>query len=298
MKKTFITGLFFISLSLPAQNYADILKVSYGETFSNKFQNTENQTTLALTAAQLTIPVPLTEKQAVITGLDYALNSLKLFPQTAQRNLHTSTLKLGLASQWNDKWSSSVVLLPKIASDFRNFRNQDFYWGIFASFKTKQRENFAYRFGFYGSREAYGIFATPTFGWYYLSPDNRFEMNTNLPISADINYRTSWVTIGLDYLGISRSFHLYEKESNHSETYVDLSSLDFSVYIQNKFIIDDLLLRAKLGYGTQNYKIYAADEKIDLKLSAFKFGDNRNQINPSISGSLFVMLEMVYRVGI
>lgn len=297
MKILFFLSLFLGSISISAQNFVEILKVTYGETFTKEFQNTENKTTVGMSSAELTIPVPLTEAHAIISGLDYAQNSLQLFPKTAARNLNTSTLKLGLASQWNEKWSSSIILLPKIASDYRRISNQNFYLGIFASFKTQQRENFAYRFGFYGSQEAYGVFATPTFGWYYLSSNNRFEMNTNLPISADLNYRTGLMTFGLDYVGISRSFQLYEKDSKEKLLqYVDLSSLDFSTYIQTTILHENILLRAKLGYSTNDYKVYASDEKLDIKLSAFKFGDHRNQLNPNISESLFLMLEMVYRV--
>jgi hypothetical protein len=116
----------------------------------------------------------------------------------------------------------------------------------------------------------------------------------SLPIAADINYCLGTTTLGIDYFGIGRSFRLYG-DSDVSSAYVDLSSLEFAGYIQFNVLQKSVLLRAKLGYSSDNYEVYADGETIDLGLSAFSFGDDRTQLNPDLNGGIFLKFEAVYR---
>lgn len=293
MKKLLFSIFLLFSFLSHAQEYVDLFKINYGNSFQNKFKNTDSPTSLSAFAAELTLPIEINANHALVSGIDYSLYDLQLFPNHLFSSLHSTTLKIGLASQWNEKWSSSLILLPKIASDYQPFSTDGFLFGIFASFKFQQSENLWYRFGFYGSQEAFGIFATPTFGWYYLSPNQHFEMNLNLPINGEISYQLGKISVGTDYFGISRSYYLHSK--NQISNYVDLNSLDFSVFIQTKLINNSILFRGKIGYGTHQFKVFSSEEKLDLKLSAFSFGDHRNQLNPDLQGSLFFKVEAIYR---
>lgn len=294
MKRFLIISL-FLSIGLNAQNYVDLFKIGYGQTFNNDFDGTPNSTYLKVFDASLTIPIVLNENHAFITGADFTTNELQLFPEIDFTNLYSSTLKLGMASTWNEKWSTTIVLLPKVASDYKDISSEDFYFGGFALLKLKKRENLIYRFGFYGSTEAFGFFTTPIIGWYYLSPNGRFEMDMSLPVQADMNYCLGATTIGLDYVGIGRSFNV---ESDGPPIYVDLSSLEFASYLQFNTLGKSVLLRAKFGYSSNDYEVYERGEKIDLGLSAFSFGDDRTQINPSISGGFFLKFEAIYRFNL
>ncbi|MCW5518276.1 hypothetical protein J1N09_00400 [Aureitalea sp. L0-47] len=287
----------FLFLFLPffcySQNYADLLRIGYGQTFNNDFENSPNSTQVKSFEADLTFPVPLSEKNVLITGGSFSRNNLQLYPEAEFTSLLSTTLKAGLATTYNEKWSSTVVLLPKIASDYQNITGEDFYFGAYAVVKLKKSDNLIYRFGAYGSTEAFGFFSTPIFGWYYLSPNGRFEMDMSLPISGDINYCLGATTLGMDYFGIGRSFNI--TETGAPDVYVDLSSLDFASYIQFNTLGNSVLLRAKFGYSSSNFEVYQQGEKIDLGLSAFSFGDDRTQLNPNISGGLFLKFEAIYR---
>lgn len=287
----------------------DLLKVGYGQTFNNNFDNASASTEVKFFEADLTFPVVINDKNALITGVVFSKNRLQLYPdddrdiiysgvdQNNYANLFSTTLKLGLASTYNEKWSSTIVLLPKIASDYNKIKSDDFYMGGLALLKLQKKENLIYRFGFYGTTEAFGFFTTPIIGWYYLSENNKFEMDMSLPIAADINYDLGALTLGIDYFGIGRSFRLYGDEES-SSSYVDLSSLEFASYAQISALQKSVLLRAKLGYATSNYEVYADGDKIDLGVSAFSFGDNRQQLNPRISGGVYFKIEAIYRFQI
>lgn len=295
--KKILLFLFFVPAAVFGQNYVDLLKIGYGQTFNNDFVDTEESTFVKSFEADITIPVVLNDNHALITGAVFSRNNLQLFPDASFTSLYSTILKVGLASTYNEKWSSTLVLLPKIASDYNEITGDDFYFGGVALLKYQKNEHLKYRFGLYASSEAFGIFSTPIFGWYYLSPNSKFEMDVSLPISTDINYTSGSITYGLDYYGIGRSFRLYN-EDGISQSYVDLASLEFASYVQFNALQKSVLLRAKFGYSSNNYEIYPDGQTIDLGLSAFAFGDNRTQLNPDISGGFFVKFEAIYRFNI
>ncbi len=291
--KYLICFFLFLGLQLQGQDYVDLLRMGYAKTFQNNFENHLGQTEVTTFEADLTFPMQLSNKHALITGAIFGHNSLALSPEWERSSLYSTTLKLGLASTFNEKWSTTLVVLPKVASDYKNITSDDLYLGMYGILKYRRSEHFTYRFGAYASQEAFGIFTTPVFGWYYFSPAQNFEMDVSLPISVDINYRLGRLTIGMDYFGIGRSFNL--TGIDNPDVYVDLSSLEFAAYVQTKFINNNVLLRGKIGYSSNDFEVYAQGDKIDLGLTAFTFGDDRRQLNPSLGGSLFLKFEVLYR---
>lgn len=295
--KKFLFLFCLFPFTVDAQEYVDLLKIGYGETFSNDFVDTSESTSVSSFDVDLTVPVVINENHAFITGVSFSKNNLQLAPNAENTSLYSTILKLGLASTYNEKWSSTIILLPKIASDYKNITRNDFYFGGFGLLKYQKNEHLKYRFGIYGSMEAFGFFTVPIIGWYYLSPNKKFEMDMSLPISSDVNYTHGAFTYGIDYYGIGRSFRLYgdEEESN---AYVDMSSLEFSSYVQFNALKKSVLIRAKFGYSSTNYEVYADGDEIDLGLAAFTFGDDRTQLNPDISGSFFARVEAIYRFNL
>ena len=276
-----------------AQEYVDVLRLGIGHSLKNDFENLEASTSIKSLKADFSYPIVLNKNNAIITGFIFDVNNLELYPNAFSTSLYSSTLKLGLASTWSEVWSSTIVLLPKLASDYKNLSNSDFYLGALGLMKFKQRENLMYKFGFYASQEAYGVFATPIFGLFYLSPNDKFEMNLSLPIAGDLNYGVGKHRIGLDYSGISRSYRI--NFPNEKTQYADVNSLEFAGYFQFHFFDNKVLFQTKVGYATSNYAMYDTEETIDLALSAFRFGDSRTQLNPSIQGGLFFRTEIIYR---
>jgi hypothetical protein len=292
LKKILFYLLFCPTLVL-AQDYIDLFKTGYGKTLNNRFSNSSEETEVTTFDANLTYPLVLSDKNTFITGASFNSGNLQLFPNSGNTSLYSTTLKIGLATTINEKWSSTIVLLPKIASDYKNITGDDFYIGGYAVLKRKKKENLIYRFGLYASSEAFGIFSTPIIGWYYLSPNNKFEMDVSMPIAADINYTLGFARVGVDYYGIGRSYNL--NQGTLPKQYVDQSSLEFLGYLQFNTLKNSLLIRAKAGYATSNYEVYADGDTIDFGLSAFSFGDNRTQLNPDISGGLLLKFEAIYR---
>ncbi|PHS65737.1 MAG: hypothetical protein COB12_06605 [Flavobacterium sp.] len=294
MKKIVILFL-FISFFSEAQEYVDILKTGYSYTSNANFEGTNESTDIKSFEAGVTFPIVLNEKYTLITGVNFSTHHLLLSPEFNQTtDLYSTLLKVGVATTYNEKWSSTIILLPKIASDYKNLSGDDFYFGGFAVAKLKKSEHFKYRFGLYASTEAFGLFATPFFGFYYLSPSKRLEIDASLPISADINYRFGKAAVGIDYFGIGRSFNISQETS--VPVYIEQSPLEFTSYFQYGILENSILLRAKIGYSSNIYEVYEQGDKLDFRLSAFSFGDDRTQLNPDILGSVFFKVEAIYRI--
>lgn len=293
--KAYFFVIFLASCYCSAQDYIDILRLGYGNSFNNTFDITNSSTNIGSYEADLTFPIVLNEKNALITGAIYSKTWLQLFPEAENIHLNRTVLKIGLATTFSEKYSSTIVLLPKITSDYIDISGSDFYFGGLAIFKYKKKENLKYRFGIYASQEAFGLFTTPIIGWYYLSQNKKFEMDMTLPISADVNYKFEKFTVGIDYFGIGGSYKLHQENLNNQHAAV--ATLNLASYLQFE-IYKDILLRGKLGYTTSNYEVYANNDKIDLGIAAFKFGDDRTQLNPTISGSAYFKVEVIYRYNI
>ncbi len=292
MKKHFLI-IFLLPFLCIGQEYVDLFKIGYRQTLENDFKDLESSTNVKSFKAGFTLPLPISKNHALVTGSDFGLSRLQLFSEAEYTNLYSTSITLGLVSTWSEKWSTTLALLPKIASDYKNISGDDFYLGGIALIKLKKKENFFYRFGIYASQEAFGVFATPILGWYYLSPNRKFEMDLSLPIKGDVSYDLGATTLGMDYFGISRSYNVHY--DNMPTMYADLSSVEFATYLQFNVFKENVLLRTKLGYSSDNYEMYATGDKMDLAISAFSIGDERNQLNPSLEGSIFMRLEMIYR---
>ena len=113
--KQLLFCLFLCSITGISQNYVDLAKLSYGHTFDNRFEGTEFSTTVLIMDADISVRIPINEKYVVISGFTFSKNRLRLFPDAPFQNLYSTFLKAGVLTQYNEKWSSTVVLLPQVA---------------------------------------------------------------------------------------------------------------------------------------------------------------------------------------
>ena len=293
--KQLIFCLVFLPITLIAQEYVDVFKFGYSYSDQAKFKDTNENTPIKAFNAAVTLPIELSSKHVFLTGIDFSSHNLWLSPEYNQSTtLYNTIVKVGLATTFTEKWSTTLVLLPKIASDYKTISGDDFNFGIYALAKLKKSEYFKFRFGLYASTELFGVFATPIFGAYYLSPNKRFEIDASLPITAAVNYHFESVTVGFDYFAIGRSYNI--SQGTPTIVYVDQRPIEASTYIQFGLAENSILLRAKVGYSSNTNEVYAQGDRLNYRISAFSFGDNRTQLNPDILSSIFFKFEAIYRI--
>lgn len=297
MKKLLFISFLSVSSFCNSQGFVDLFSINYGKSAATTYDNSFQTTTITNFDANLTFPIKLNEKRAIITGMDFSNNNLQLFPEENYINLYLTRIKAGININHSEHWSGTYMLLPKLSSDYINLGFDDFYMGGVAVLKYKKSENFSYKFGLYASNEAFGLFISPLIGLYYLSPSARFEMNLYLPNDADLNYRlTSKTKVGFDFVARGKSFKLTTDGLRSS--YVENNSLEFSSYLQNNSLNKNVLIRLKIGFSTNTFEVYPINQKIDFATPLFKFGDNRTQLNSNLSSSAFIKIEAIYRFDI
>jgi hypothetical protein len=295
MKRKIIQVLFLILPFLcSAQEYIDLFSVNYGKSQKTTFENSSVNTSISTFQTNLTLPVVLNEKYIAVTGVNFSSYSLQLFPDSNNDHLYSTNLRAGLSVKHSEHWSGLYLFLPKVASDYINVSSEDIYLGGLAVLKYKRNENFGYGLGLYGSSEAYGMSVVPIVTFYYHSPNKRFEINAFMPNDADINYSlTDKTRIGVDFLGHGNSYKL--TTDNVRSNYVENNSLDFSSYVQRSILDNKILLRLKLGYSLNEFRVYPIDQKLDLQILALKFGDNRTRLFEDKSNTFLLKMEAIYR---
>ena len=295
MKKKIIQVLFLILPFLcSAQEYIDLFSINYGKSQEKTFENSSVNTSISTFQTNLTLPVVLNEKYTAVSGVNFSSYSLQLFPDSNNNHLYSTNLRAGLSVKHSEHWSGLYLFLPKVASDYINVSSEDIYLGGLAVLKYKRNENFGYGLGLYGSSEAYGMSVVPIITFYYHSPNKRFEINAFMPNDADINYSlTDKTRIGVDFLGHGNSYKL--TTDNIRSNYVENNSLDFSSYVQRSVLDNKILLRLKLGYSLNEFRVYPIDQKLDLQILALKFGDNRTRLLEDKSNTFLLKMEAIYR---
>jgi len=146
-----------------------------------------------------------------------------------------------------------------------------------------------YRYGLYANTEKYGVIVVPIFGLYYVSSNKKFEADLNLPIIADINYRIrNKLWLGMQFDGLGTTYNLNEQSYSVNGAYVSKTSNELVSYLRFQ-LSKSVYLNTKIGYAiSRNYELYDANDKIDLALTSFYFGDNRTQLNERFKdGAIF-----------
>ncbi len=280
-----------------AQSYVDLVKVNYATVVNAGYENSEAETNVNTFDVSLTYPIKLSEKTAIITGVDYSNQQLEIFPNTEEVSLSSLTLKVGVSIKHSDTWSGTYVLLPKIASQNLDFDNA-FQMGGIALLKYQKSETIQYRFGVYSSTEGFGTIVTPILGLYYLSESKYWESTINFPINGDVNYTVNERSkIGLSFQSPIRSYQLSDGASPNS-FYVQSDIIEVGPYLEHSFSDNSILLRFQAGYTSLDYSVYGSDDKLPFRLSAFELDDNRDRLNDEMTGNFFFKIGVVYRFWI
>ena len=278
-----------------AQNYIDLVKLDYAITPVNTFDTTTATTTLQEINGDLTVPIAINDRFAILTGVSYENFSASFNPGRKVESMTGITLKLGANIIHNKRWSGTYMLLPKVSSDLKKVSNRDLQLGGAVLMKHTKTDHFNYKLGVYANSELFGAFIVPIFGFYYLNPSEKFEAKVLLPLSVDINYSISkGARFGLNFKGQVRSYHVNTPLGTETDRYLEKSANDLYAYFQYGTKSG---LNFQMGFGrsmARTYRIY--DEKVSFGMPLFYFGDNRTQLNSDFSDSWLFKVAIFYRL--
>ncbi|MBK6523941.1 MAG: hypothetical protein KBG47_06295 [Bacteroidia bacterium] len=298
MKYYFTIAISFLAFNYTlAQNYVDILKVNASTTADNTFDTSTTKTKIQQIDADLTVPIKINDRLSIITGVMYETFQTKLFEDGNVKTFGSTALKLGANKQFNDHWSGTAVLIPKIASDYNTISGKDIQVGVVGIMKYKKSDNKNFKFGLYYNSELFGPFFVPMVGMYYLSPNKKFETNIMLPLQADVNYKLiPFMNIGVNFNGQIRSYHLTDVNSTHHSTYIARSTNEFYAYLKFN-ITKGLSLTTKIGQSLgRSYKVFNEGDKVTFGLPATFIGGKREQLNTNFSNGLIFQASLLFRI--
>lgn len=297
MKKlVLLCALFVASSSLFAQDFIDILKVTYnGPTLGN--DDNENETEIDNTLVEFYFPVPVSSKASVIAGFTYENTRLGLNFSSARTNLIMTRLNLGVKYDHGNKWSGTYVVLPKLASDFFESDGNNFQIGGLALFEKRYSSKYVLKFGTYVSSENFGTIITPLVGLWYKSKNKKFTVNATLPIRSDATYAISKAfSVGANLVTSVKSYNL---SASNSQFYAQEESIRFALFAGYAFLDNTLFVRGKVGLDTTDYGLYRQGDTVGTQVLTIQLGgDERNRLNSEFATAAFVGVDLVYRLGL
>lgn len=301
MRKHLILLLLTYSLGSYAQNYVDVLHSEYTTTPQNSFENSDSTTNLQKININLTTPIKLKNGHAILAGVVYDRVDTRLWEYTEDMPVSSFILKLGMNIKHSEKWSSTYLLLPKLASRFEEkVSKQDFQIGGIALAKMKKSEHMTYKFGAYMNGDQFGPFLVPLLGFYYKK--DKLEMDVIVPSYAKINYSlTPKLTAGVNWRATVKSYNLNGPTINlpaivKRPFYMHHLSNEVAAHVGYE-PIKGVIIRGMAGVSLgRSFRVYENDDKIDFGLSLFRFGDDRVPLNTDFANGLFYRAELAYRV--
>lgn len=290
---TFIILLLLVSLNLQAQDYVDVIRLSSNNT---TLGNIENEYTTSVYNQQIQIYYPIRANKSLvfITGLTFENTNINLLDGNERENLLMARLNLGIKHKHSKKLTGTYLILPKIASNFKQIGLRDLQFGGLALLAYQVSDLCKIKLGLYVSSENHGSTVTPLLGLWYRSRNRKFFINAVLPIRADINYTIiKTFSIGADLLTSVKS---YDLSSNSRNSYVQEESIRVGAYISYGFLDNSLLLRLRAGFDTTEYGVYESGDEIGAQLLTFPLtGDNRNRLNPELTAGFYFGGDLIYR---
>lgn len=303
----FFLWLVVISNSSFSQDYVDLFRVQYSGTPLINYKPdsvASSGSTIEEIGIDLTLPIKLNDKFVIITGYSFDQLNVLPFPQYqtgAEWSYKMHSLKAGLSWQHNDTWSGQYLVIPKTTGKLDNINTKNSQLAALALVKQKKKENLFYRYGLYYNSEIFGPFFVPLLGVWYRSPNKKFEMNWTLPVWADMNYTWKpWLTTGFNFQSFVRTFYAPQYISNFRggkalDHYMVKASNEIFLYTQFN-IKRSFLIQTKVGHSIgRKFKHYNYGDNVAWGFSAFRFGDNRTQLNPNLKDGLIFQVRLIYR---
>lgn len=278
-----------------AQNYLDIARLNVGSTTLEDVDG-QNETDVSNVNFEFLYPTPVNDKTILITGLTVENTNLNLRSDLNSEGLTMTRLNLGAKVYHSRKWTGTYLLLPKLASNFKDVGSNDFQFGAIALLEYRHKNRFRTKYGLYSSSEEFGTIITPLLGVYYRTPNNKFYIDAAFPIRMEANYSiTKKFSLGADLRTSIKSYNV----GGDLDGYVQEESIRFGFYAGYSFLKDQLILRAKAGLDTTDYGLYRTNDTVGAQILTFQVeGDDRLRLNKEFASSVFLGLDVIYRLDL
>lgn len=295
--------LFLLSLPgiLNAQSSIDIFTISGFYGFSSKYDAPlAGKATESGSLINLKIPLKMNNKTIWYNDFTHTYFEIRtnLDPQPASMltsvGLDAFIFQTGIVRKLNERNGFQFLIVPRYTTDFNGRDRKNWQLGFIALYEYRKNEKLLMRYGVLYNKEMFGPLLVPLV---YLDwkCNDRWSIVGLMPINLKVNYRINdFFVAGFSHFGFTTTYRIGQDEFRSD--YIERASIDETLFIRWK-VIGNIHLETRLGYSLgRHYAHYAADEKMDLRLSIVDFGNNRLQKNIDFNSGPIASVRIVYNV--
>ena len=244
-----ITLISLFSAKIVAQPFADILSFNC-QTFSSSYKDSshwKNKTDDYF--LNLFLPKQFKNGNTLLIRLNSELLNATIKPDSSYSSrLSSVSMPLGMKFvSKNKKWETVALVIPKVASDFKNKINPYDYQlgGIFIE-NYVVNSDLKIKAGLYYNREAFGDFYVPLVGVDWRVND-RINFYGILPTNykVEFNLIRNKLYTGLNFKSFTRSFRLSAKDN---KDYVRYDEMQVKLFV-DCFVAPKILVFGEVGYS-------------------------------------------------
>lgn len=247
-------------------------------------------------------PIILSDKTVWFNDLTYSgfTISTNLNPDTAgyltSMRVHAFILQTGISRKLSDRSGFQLLLLPRYNSDLQGHDPKNWQLGGIALYERRYHKDLVMRFGAMYNNELFGPLLVPLvyIDW---RMNDRWSMVGLFPINLKVNYSVSEnVVVGFSHFGFITTYRISQEP--YKSDYVERNSIDESLFLRCR-VSGNLHLETRIGYSLARvYEQYAESEKMDLRLSIIRFGDDRVKKNVAFNNGPMASVRLVYNLPI
>ena len=302
MKHLIILISICFSISLLGQETIDIFTVSGRYGFPQSYDSVYIGKAKEYGAmANLVVPIKFSEKTIWYNSVNYlyfhVTNDEDMPIDIANPiNLHGIILRTGLYQKFSKDRAIQIFFSPRLMSDFNNIDNNHFQFGGMVMYEKKYSSKLEIGFGALYNQEFFGPYITPLINLNY-QLSNRWSIVGLLPVYVKVKYKINdKLSTGISHFGLTSSYRLGELEYNGD--YIERNSIDETLFARYH-LTKNIHIEGRFGYAFErSYTQYEANQKVDLSIPLFDFGDDRTQKNISFHDGWIFNLRLVYNISI
>lgn len=257
MKKViFFCCLFVFIAQSYCQPFVDVLSLNHQQ-LNTKTKNDSFKCKVNNIFAGIILPIKIDSNNYLIARANFEMLKSDISGNGVNETYTLKSFLIGIGWQhtFNSKISATLLVLPKITSDFKDEMNEKFFqYGATFLLQYKAKSNFRYKAGVYYNREPFGNFFVPLFGADIMINKNNWIYG-QLPLYFRYEHKFGkklYAGTGMRFFG--RSFRLSSKlNSNYIFNQENQIKIFADYYITPKIVVYAEVGRT-INYGLKQYE--------------------------------------------
>jgi hypothetical protein len=299
LRCSLVVLLTLITATLSAQSFIDILTIGGVVGVPSSYQEPLNgKATESNLLVNIKLPIKFNEKTIWYNDFTYSgfnvTNDIDVRPTEylAALRMHGIILQTGIVQKINERNGFQLLAVPRYMSDFKGSDSKSWQLGAIALFEHRNHERLLTRYGVLYNQELFGPLLVPLF---YLDwqLNDKWSITGLVPINLKVSYKVNEsLTAGFSHFGFITTYRLGQEE--FKTDYIERNSIDEALFARWN-TSGNIFLEVRVGYSLSRvYEQYSADDKMDLRLSIARFGDERTPSNVNFDNGMIASVRLVY----